>query len=65
MSVIEVVPEAQPLSLYVEVATPATVVTGLVSVTLPPHAEEVKITEIGIVAAEPFTKTGTLTLLVP
>ena len=65
MSVTEVVPEAHPLSLYVEVAVPAALVTGLVIVALPLHAEEVNVTAIGTVAGEPFTSIGTLKLLVP
>lgn len=45
---------------------PKIVVTGLVSVALTLVTQgEVNVTEIGIVAAEPFTSTGTLTLLVP
>jgi len=50
----------------VEVATPAIVVTGVVRVALPALTqEEVKATEIGTMAGDPLTYTGTLTLLVP
>ena len=44
----------------------ATVVTGVVSVALPALTqEEVKATEIGTVAGEPFIHTSAFTLLVP
>jgi len=66
VSVIEEVPEAQPLSVYVAVAIPAELVTGLESVALPLETQgEVKVTEMGTVAAAPSTSTGTVTLLVP
>lgn len=58
----------QPLSLYVEIAIPELVlfVTGLVMIALPLDTQsEVKETEIGTVAGEPPSNTGTLTLLVP
>jgi hypothetical protein len=55
-------PEAHPLSLYVEIAVPAELFTGEDRVA--PHAE-INVTEIGIVAGEPFINTGTLRLLVP
>jgi hypothetical protein len=59
-------PEAQLLSLYAEVAVPRIVVTGEVRVALVwPTQLEVKATEIGTVAGEPFTHTSALTLLVP
>lgn len=45
---------------------PAIVVTGVVSVALPALTqEEVKATEIGTVAGEPFIHTSAFTLLVP
>jgi hypothetical protein len=65
-AVITSVPEAQLLSVYVDVAVPATVVTGLVSVALALATHgEVKVTEIGVVAATPLINTGTLTTLEP
>jgi hypothetical protein len=48
----------------VEVAVPATVVTGVVSVALLPQ-EEVNVTDTGTVAGAPFNHTSALTLLVP
>ena len=63
-AVILSVPELQLLSLYVEVAVPAIVVTGLESVALPWFTqEEVKTTEIGTVAGEPFIQTTAVTRL--
>ena len=65
-AVIVSVPEAQLLSAYVEVAVPKTVVTGVVSVALPLATQgELNATEIGTVAAEPFTHITALTMLVP
>jgi len=65
-AVIVSVPEAQPLSLYVEVAVPKIVVTGEVSVAKSsPTQGEVKATEIGIVASTLFIYTGILTMLLP
>jgi hypothetical protein len=50
----------------VEVAVPAIVVTGLESVAFPAVTQgEMKVTEIGTVASEAPTYTGTLTELVP
>jgi hypothetical protein len=63
---IGIVPVLQPLSLYVEVAVPRIVVTGVVSVALPLVTQgEVNATEIGVVVSTPFRYTGMLTLLVP
>jgi hypothetical protein len=67
-AVIKSVPEAQLLSLYVEVAVPSIVVTGEVSVALPrPTQGEVNATEIGIVVSTGGVPryTGILTMLVP
>ena len=59
-------PRPQPLSLYVELAVPRIVVTGVVSVASPlPTQPEVNATEIGTVASAPFTHTTALTILVP
>ena len=53
-------------SLYVVVATPLTVVTGLVmDALLLPTQPEVNATEIGTVAGAPLTSTGTLTVEEP
>jgi len=60
------VPEAQPLSLYVVIATPPTLVTGLVIVALPLAMQgEVNVMERGTVADKPSISTGTRTPLVP
>jgi hypothetical protein len=48
----------------VEIAVLVLLVTGLVIVAKLPQLE-VKVTEIGNVAGNPFISTGTLTLLVP
>lgn len=67
-AIITSVPEPQPLSLYVEVAVPRIVVTGVVSVALPLTTQgEVKATWIGIVVSTGGAPryTGILTMLVP
>lgn len=66
VSIIAVDPDAQPLSLYVEIAVPAELVTGVEIVAFPAwkHGES-KVTETGTDAGEPFINTGTLKLLVP
>lgn len=59
-------PELHPLSLYVDVAVPAIVVTGVASVALPALTQgELKATEMGTVAREPPKYICAATVLVP